>query len=594
MFVLTHHDITTLFLALGIMLLIARLLGEIARVMHQPSVLGEILAGLVLGPTVLGTLYPEVTAWLFPTTGPVAAGIEAITTIGIALFLLVAGMEVNLSIVWRQGRPALLVGAMGMIIPFALGFAAGWLAPELLGKTPEASRPVFSLFLATALSISALPVVAKILLDLDLFRTDLGMIVVAAAIFNDLLGWMIFSVILGLMGGGTSHSLGLGFTIGVTVGFALFMLTAGRWLLDRSLPWIQAHLSWPGGVIGVILATTFFASALTEWIGIHAIFGAFLAGVAIGDSRHLREHTRVTLDHFISFIFAPLFFASIGLRVNFVQSFDMLLVAVIIAIATAGKVVGCGLGARWSGLSERESWAIGFGMNARGAMEIILGLLALNAGLIGERMFVALVLMALVTSMASGSLMQRILRTEKPPALTDYISGRRFIAALQGRTANEVIAELARAAAAGTTLDPEATAREIQAREELFSTALGNGVAVPHARVHGLKQPIIAVGLSREGVDFDAPDGRPARLIILILTPKEKTRIQLDILAHISRLFHDPHLVELALASTTYTHFRSVLISAAGERRNNGTPPPQPQADQTSPETAGRGKNSSG
>lgn len=166
----------------------------------------------------------------------------------------------------------------------------------------------------------------------------------------------------------------------------------------------------PGGLLSLALALCFLGAAFTEYIGIHAIFGAFIVGVALGDSEHLSERAKEILHQFINNIFAPLFFVAIGLKVNFIENFDPLLTLVIIAIAFAGKIIGSGWGTRLGGFTWRESLAASFGMNARGAMEIILGLIALETGLINEKVFVSLVIMALVTSMSSGPLMKWILR----------------------------------------------------------------------------------------------------------------------------------------------------------------------------------------
>ena len=585
---LTHNDITTLFLALGLMLAAARLLGEVAAWLRQPSVLGELLAGILLGPTVFGTLFPDAQQALFPSTGTFPIVLEGITTLAIALFLLVAGMEVDLSTVWRQGRTALTVGIVGMVVPFALGLGAGFVAPHYLGAGEGVTTWAFALFFATALSISALPVIAKILIDLNLFRTDLGMIIIASAILNDLLGWLIFAGIIGMIGGHAPQSMPLGMTIALALGFAAAMLTVGKSILNRILPWIQAHTTWPAGVLGFALAAALLCAAFTEWIGIHAIFGAFLFGVALGDSHHLRERTRAAIEQFVSFIFAPLFFVGIGLRVNFAQNFDLGLVIIVIVIATVGKILGCRLGGKWSGLAPRESWAVGFGMNARGAMEIILGLLGLNAGVISERMFVALVVMAIFTSMTSGMAIQSILHMTKPVRFIDYLSAAGFVGPLRAHDAKHAIRELANAlASAGplannpkpppvpgnlsaslaaglanvstTTVDAETIYAAAWERERIMPTSLGNGVAIPHARLDGLKAPIVAVGFSAGGIDFDARDGLPARLIFLVLTPTDDNRTQLQILADIGRLFKTEQNVTRALAVEGITEFRAMV-----------------------------------
>jgi mannitol/fructose-specific phosphotransferase system IIA component (Ntr-type) len=339
------------------------------------------------------------------------------------------------------------------------------------------------------------------------------------------------------------------------------MLTVVRWLIHRVLPWIHAHTSWPGGVLGFALALALVAAAFTEWIGIHAIFGAFLAGIAIGDSRHLRERTRATIEQFVSFIFAPLFFAGIGLKVNFVTEFDPLLVLTVLVIATLGKVLGCGLAGRFSGMARREALALGFGMNARGAMEIILGLLALKYGLIGERLFVALVVMALVTSLMSGPLLQRVLRLKKPRRFVDFLSPRTFVNTLKSHSRPEAVAELAKVAAEVAGLEAAEVVDGVMIREEIMATGIGHGLAVPHARLRGLVRPVVAVGLSRHGVDFDAPDGRPAQLIFLLLTPIHDDGTQLELLADIATVFKSDEVRSRIGQVGSYTEFLALVRS---------------------------------
>lgn len=561
---MTPHETTMMFLALGVMLAAALALGEVARLLRQPAVLGEILAGVLLGPTLLGRFAPGWTSQLFPQQGTVAVALQGMTTLAVTLFLLVAGMELDLSTIWRQGRTAITVGLAGIIIPFGFGFLAAWVAPALMGQEPGGNRLIFSLFMATALAISALPVIARTLLDLNLYRSDLGMIIIAAAIFNDLFGWIIFAVILSLMDNPARPSLGLGWVVALTVGFAAAMLTVGRWIIHRLLPWIQAYCSWPGGVLGFALVLALLGAAFTEWAGVHAIFGSFLVGVAIGDSPHLREQTRTTLRQFISFIFAPLFFASIGLRVDFISHFDLRLTLLVLAIACAGKILGCGLGALQSGMERREAWAVGFGLNARGAMEIVLGLLALQYGLIGAPLFVALVIMALVTSMMSGPIMARLLRGRKSRRLADALTARTFLNHLNSATRRGAIRELAHAAAVASGVSPEAVDEAVWAREELLSTGLDKGVAVPHARLEGVVAPVVALGFSEDGIDFDSPDGAPARIIFLILTPLQDGGAQLELLADIARTFRDPAINHKVLQVHSYVQFLALMKTEVG------------------------------
>ncbi len=555
---LNAHHVTILFLGLGVLLSAARILGELAQRFRQPAILGELLAGILLGPTVFGHLAPDLSAMLFPSHGPNAIALDTISNLAIVLFLMVAGIEVDLSTIWRQGKVGLKVGLTSILLPLAIGFALAFKVPGLFGGNGTAPL-VFSLFIAIALSISALPVIAKTLMDMDLYRSDLGMVVVSAAIFNDLVGWILFAVVLGFMENmaGSGHSILL--TLTLILGFAGFMLTVGRHLIDKALPFVQAYTRWPGGELSFAVILAILGAAFTEWIGIHAIFGAFLVGAAVGDSSYLRERTRFTIAHFVSFIFAPVFFASIGLKVDFLAHFNPDLVFTVITIACVCKLAGGTLGAIWGGMPRHEAWAVGFAMNSRGAMEIILGLLALQAGIIHQELFVALVVMAIVTSMISGPLMRAILKPEKVWKLQDALSSKLFLRELKADNRREAIVELGEAACAMAGLPAAQVIEAVWTREEAMSTGIGNGLALPHARIDDLKEPLVAMGVSDAGIDFDAPDDRLAHVLFLILTPAEDPGVQLTIVSELARVFRKPHMLDRILRTRNYTDFMAHL-----------------------------------
>jgi Kef-type K+ transport system membrane component KefB len=401
-----HNEIIFFLAAISLMLLLSRVASEACRKIKFPMVMGELIVGIVLGPTILGKIAPSVSFHLFPLSGSISIAMQGITTISVVMLLFVAGMEVQLPMVLKQGKVAISTGLMGMIIPFALGFGITWFFPTVFHYDDDKHRLLLSLFMGTAMSISALPVIARILMDLNLFKTSIGMIIIASAMFNDLIGWLIFSLILGLMEQG-HNTMNVGYTMSLIIGFGLFMFTIGKRLIDKALPWMQNKLSWPGGVLAFCLGACFMAAAFTELIGVHAILGAFIMGIAFGDSVHLKEQAREIIHQFVTNIFAPLFFVSIGLKVNFIDHFNLSIVVIIFLVACVGKVVGAGLGARMGGLSRNNAIAVGFGLNARGAMEIILGTLALNAGLISQEIFVALVIMAMLTSILSAPFMKK-------------------------------------------------------------------------------------------------------------------------------------------------------------------------------------------
>ncbi len=553
---LAAHDVMTMFLALAVLLGTAKLAGEVMQKLDQPSVLGEIMAGILLGPTVLGQIKPNVYAFLFPATGNLPIVLDTVTTLGVVFFLLSAGLEIDLRSIFRQGRSAIAVSFCGVIIPFVLGFAAAGLFPRFLGAGEGADRLIFALFVGTALSISALPVIAKILMDLNLLRSEMGTVVMSSAMFDDLVGWILFSMILGMMNGGSSMA-GVKRTVLLVIAFVVLALTVVRWMIDKVLPHIQAHTSWPGGVLGFIFTLTLASAAFAEYAGIHAVFGAFIIGIAVGESTHLRKRTSELIHGIVTNVFAPFFFASIGLRTNFVTNFNLPITVTVIAVACIGKLLGAGMGARLGGMDKRTSWGVGLAMNARGAMEMILGLLALQAGLIRVTMFVALVVMALFTSLVSAPAIKFLIRRRRAVTLKDTVTSKLFLPAMTARTKPEALEQMCAAAADAIGNSPERFQRLLLDRERVVPSGWENGLAVPHARVDGLPQPLVVVGKTETGIDFDARDGKPARLIILILTGDNQS--QHDLLYDAGELFSRREAIEQALHAQTFTELVAAL-----------------------------------
>lgn len=565
-------DLTVFFLGLAALLGSAHALGEVARRLGQPAVIGEMTAGLLLGPTILGSVAPTFQHWLFPSQGAAAIALDAVISLAVALLLLVAGLEVDLSAVWRQGRAALLVALAGLLVPLAIGGFLAWLMPGWWGTPIQGMPWTFAVFFGTALAVSALPVIAKVLLDLDLFQTDFGMLALVASTLNNLLAWLIFSVALGGREG--SHS--LAYTIGLTIGFVALMMTVGRWSADRAIPWVQAHLAWPGGVLGFLLVTGLVGAAITEAIGIHAIFGAFLAGIVLGDSPHLREHTRHIVHRFVEGILAPIFVAAIGLEVNFITRFDPWLVLRVLGLGMAVKVLGCTAAARLGGMRGGEAWGMGWAMNARGELGIVLGLLAWQEGVIHERLFVALVVLAIVTSALAGPILKRLLRRGKTWSLASVLESGLCIADLKANDAVQAIRRLSAVAADRAVLDPEWVADAVLQREALRGTGIGMGVAVPHARLINLKAPLVVVGLCRDGLAFDAPDDEPVRLLFLVLTPVVDSGAQVRILGSIARQIRNPEVRAAALSARTPTALLAAFRIA--DALQKGSPSePQPR-----------------
>jgi len=399
-------------------------------------------------------------------------------------------------------------------------------------------------------------------MDLNLLRSEMGTVIMSSAMFDDLVGWILFSMVLGMMnpeahsGGGVKHTILLVFL------FAGLTLTVGRWLIDKMLPFIQAHTSWPGGVLGFIFTLTLSGAAFTEYAGIHAVFGAFIVGIAIGESTHLRKRTSQHIHEIVTNVFAPFFFASIGLRTNFVSNFNLGLTLTVIAVACVGKIFGAAWGARLGGMDSRSSWAVGLAMNARGAMEMILGILALQAGLIREQMFVALVIMALFTSLVSAPSIHALVSRRRSITLKDVVTSKLFIPNLEVNTRHGVLKQMCELAADEVSNSPDRFMRILLERERIVASGWDNQLAIPQARINGLTRPLVVVGRSQAGIDFDARDGKPARLIIMILTGDNQS--QHGLLADASSLFSNREAIDQALEANSFVELVAALNAPVG------------------------------
>lgn len=563
---MSEHDVLAFLLSLAILLTSARGLGELARRIGLPLVVGELCSGILLGPTVLGRIAPSAQAWLFGTTSSTPATmLGGYTTVAVVLLLVVAGVEVNLGIVRKRGKSALFTSILGIVMPLGGGLLLGFLLPDSDLVHPE-RRVLFAAFMGVALSISALPVIAKTLLDLGIFKTDIGLLVMAAAMVNDLVGWLAFSVLLGPLQGNRADVTAIARTAGVTTLFVVACLVVGRPVFDRVVRRIEKnHHTASRRVLSLVVLLALFGASLTQAIGIHAVFGGFIVGVMVGDSPHLKERDRAVIHDFVTTIFAPVFFASLGLHADFASAFDLRLCTLVFVIATAAKVVGGTLGSRLGGFRWRQSLSIGFGLNARGAMEIILALLAMDAGLIKVQLFVALVVMALATSVFSGPMMKWLLHgTEDEDAVGALLKRGAWVPDLRATVAAEAIEELG--AALGEKLGDRARAAisAVLEREATASTGLGDQVAVPHAAVEGIAKPMLALGLSRLGVDFNSPDGKPANVIFLLLMPPRQYEEEVRILAGIARAVIAEASREKLLRATTLEEALAVLGTESG------------------------------
>ncbi|MBI2362363.1 MAG: cation:proton antiporter [Elusimicrobia bacterium] len=416
---MSSRDFVQFSLQISTMLAAALLLGHMMRRVRQPPVLGEMLGGILLGPTILGALAPDVYVWLFQSSANVTVAREASIKLGMLFFLFIAGMETDLSDLRRMGWQAATIGLMGTLVPIAAGVGLVYALPRSFwGPAVQQHFLSFALFIGMNLANSANPVLARILMDLGLMRSELGSTMMTATIVDDLVNWTLFAIILRDIAPTQGAPGDLGAAVGGVFVFFAVVLGLGRKLGPPAWRWASARAGGGhAGVIGVTTLVVLVTSSVAEMLGIHAFLGAFLVGTALSECGADQDAYKVVSGFALSF-FAPIFFVSMGLYANFITQFDALLAAVVVAAALASKVGGVLLGARMAGMPmDRRTLAIAFGLNARGATGIILAGVGLSSGVIDQRIFVAVVVMCLLTSLLAGPAMNALLTSPVPERL---------------------------------------------------------------------------------------------------------------------------------------------------------------------------------
>ncbi len=391
-----------LFAQIIILIFCGRLLGELMQRIGQPAVIGQLVAGLLLGPSVLGLLWPAAEQAIFPKAIEQKAMLDGIAQIGILLLLLLTGMETDLKLVRKVGRSAISISLTGIVVPFAFGFALGEFLPESLLPHPEA-RLITSLFLGTALSISSVKIVAIVVREMHFMRRNVGQIIVSAAITDDTVGWIIIAITFSLAQSGTVEPLSIAKSVLGTIVFLGFSLTIGRRIVFSLIRWANDHFVSDVPVISTIFVIMGVMALITHQIGVHSVLGAFVAGVLVGESPILTKKIDEQLRGMITGFFAPIFFGLSGLSADLtiLNSTTLIYLTIgLILIASLGKFSGAFIGGKLGGLSGRESFALASGMNARGSTEVIVATIGLSLGMLNETLFTMIVTMAVVTTMA--------------------------------------------------------------------------------------------------------------------------------------------------------------------------------------------------
>lgn len=383
----------------------ARLIGQLFRRYGQPQVIGEMAAGIVLGPTLFGSFAPALSAMIFP---PASLGfLQAISQLGMVIFMFIIGLELDPAVLRERRRTSLVVSLASIALPFALGvLLAYWLYPRF-GQA-HVSFIHFALFIGTAMSITAFPVLARILKEGGLIRTELGALALTCAALNDVAAWFILAAVVILVNAG-QHGPSLPIMLGATALYLLVMIKLVRPILARLLHRSSHGAALSQNHLALILVVVLCSALFTEWLGIHALFGAFLAGVIMPRKHGLVDQLVARMEDFTLVMLLPLFFVFTGLRTNIQllsEPLALIACAVVVLAAVIGKMGGATLAARACGVPWRKAGALGILMNTRGLMELVILNIGLDIGVISPTMFTMLVIMALVTTCMTAPLLK--------------------------------------------------------------------------------------------------------------------------------------------------------------------------------------------
>lgn len=392
-----------------VVLLAARLCGRLLRRLGQPQVVGEMVAGIALGPSLFGALAPETWATLFP---PASLGfLNTLSQLGLILFMFLVGLELDTRSLASRGRTALAISWSSIAAPFALGaLLATWLYRSL--APTGVAFTGFALFLGAAMSVTAFPVLARILEERRLTRTPLGAIAIACAAVDDVSAWLILAVVVGIVRSGESASYLL--TFGGTLVYVIVMLTAGAAFLGRFGRKMAESGTIAQGQLAAVIVVIFVSAGITEVLGIHALFGAFLAGAVMPRDDRFRHALASRFEDILVAFLLPLFFAFTGLRTQLglvaADGSQLLALGAIMLVAITGKFGGTAIAARLTGMSWRAGALLGALMNTRGLMELVILNIGLDIGVISPALFAMMVFMAIGTTLMTTPVVTRLAR----------------------------------------------------------------------------------------------------------------------------------------------------------------------------------------
>lgn len=522
-------NIFYLLLQLSIIFILTNFVNSFLKKINQPTITGDLLVGIILGPTILGSFFPKIYNFIFPQNLVQVAMLDTLGWFGLFLVLLSTGIEVDFSSIWKQKKNALVISTLDIIVPIIFSMAFIYFLPSRYFEFSD-NKFITSFFISVIMTISALPIAIRALREVGIMKSDLGFLIISALTINDIIGWIIFTLLLSLFSMKFfDWEIAIKITLYTGV-FTFLALNVGKkvvnWLFSKV---VNQDSDGVQGVLAVLISTGVVFGLITLEIGIHTLFGFFIAGIVAGDSPIFTKSARNTVHNFVYSIFASLFFVNIGLKINFFESFNLFLALFITFVGIAGRYLGAWIG---STLSKNIKYRniISIAHTPGGEMHIVVSLIALSFGLLNKELFVAIVFAAILSSIINGPWLAVASKR------FNYLESFEVLVypgiKLEAQCKEQVISKL---------LDLlKLEYREVNIlenvldREDIVCSGLQNSIAIPKGNMEDETKTKIIYARLENPINWNSLDGKLTKNIFLILTSREEEENQIKVVKKIT------------------------------------------------------------
>lgn len=522
-------NIFYLLLQLSIIFILTNFVNSFLKKINQPTITGDLLVGIILGPTILGSFFPKIYNFIFPQNLVQVAMLDTLGWFGLFLVLLSTGIEVDFSSIWKQRKNAIVISTLDIIVPIIFSMTFIYFLPSRYFEFSD-NKFITSFFISVIMTISALPIAIRALREVGIMKSDLGFLIISALTINDIIGWIVFTLLLSLFSM-KFFDWEIAIKIILYTGIFTFLaLNIGKKIVNwLFLKVINQDSDGVQGVLAVLISTGVVFGLITLEIGIHTLFGFFIAGIVAGDSPIFTKSARNTVHNFVYSIFASLFFVNIGLKINFFESFNLFLALFITFVGVAGRYLGAWIG---STLSKNIKYRniISIAHTPGGEMHIVVSLIALSFGLLNKELFVAIVFAAILSSIINGPWLaiasKRFNYLESFEVLV--YPGIKLEAQYKEQAISKLLDLLKLEYREANILE------NVLDREDIVCSGLQNSIAIPKGNIEDETKTKIIYARLENPINWNSLDGKLTKNIFLILTSREEQENQIKVVKKIT------------------------------------------------------------